>query len=107
MRRIQYLLLSSGFGTTVSLLMLSFVEPGQFWLVFLTQGFLMGVSISFGVQPALTVVGQHFKERRGLALGVVSMGSAMGGIGFPVMLGQVIPRWGFGGALRLAAVKVV
>ncbi|EMD65698.1 hypothetical protein COCSADRAFT_86468 [Bipolaris sorokiniana ND90Pr] len=104
---IKYLLLSSGFGTTVSLLMLSFVEPGQFWLVFLTQGFLMGVSISFGVQPALTVVGQHFKERRGLALGVVSMGSAMGGIGFPVMLGQVIPRWGFGGALRLAAVKVV
>lgn len=67
----------------------------------------MGLSISFGVQPALTVVGQHFKEHRGLTLGVVSMGSAVGGIGFPVMLGQVMPRWGFGGALRLAAAKVV
>ncbi|XP_014551644.1 hypothetical protein COCVIDRAFT_112393 [Bipolaris victoriae FI3] len=104
---VKWLLLGSGFGITVALLMLSFVQPGQFWLVFLIQGFLMGLSISFGVQPALTVVGQHFKEHRGLTLGVVSMGSAVGGIGFPVMLGQVMPRWGFGGALRLAAAKVV
>ncbi|KAJ6196695.1 major facilitator superfamily domain-containing protein [Bipolaris maydis] len=104
---VKYLLVGSGLGTTVALLMLSFVQPGQFWLVFMTHGFLMGLSMAFGVQPALTVVGQHFKERRGLALGVVSMGSALGGIGFPVMLGQVMPRWEFGGALRLAAAKVV
>jgi MCP family monocarboxylic acid transporter-like MFS transporter 10 len=87
--------------------MLSFVQPGQFWLVFMTQGLLVGLSISFGVQPALTVVGQHFKERRALAMGLVSTGSAFGGIGFPLMFGQLLPRVGFAVSLRLAALKVV
>lgn len=86
--------------------MLSFAQPEQFWFVFMTQGVLMGLSISFVVQPALTVVGQHFNRHRALAMGLVSTGSAMGGIGFPLMLGHAFPKVGFAVSVRLAALKV-
>lgn len=66
----------------------------------------MGCSIALGIQPALTVVGQHFKKQRALALGIVSVGSSLGGIGFPLMFEGLMPRVGFANALRLAAVKV-
>ncbi|KAG9189589.1 hypothetical protein G6011_06457 [Alternaria panax] len=96
----------AGAGTTLALVMLSFIHSGQFWLVLMTQGLLMGLTIAFGVQPALTVVGQHFKERRALAMGLVSTGSALGGIGFPLMFDQLLPKVGFANSLRLAAVKI-
>ena len=90
----------------LALILLSFIHPGQFWLILMTQGLLMGFTIAFGVQPAVTVVGQHFKERRALAMGLVSTGSALGGIGFPLMFDQLLPRLGFPNSLRLAAVKI-
>ncbi|EOA81651.1 uncharacterized protein SETTUDRAFT_24039 [Exserohilum turcica Et28A] len=103
---VKYLFLCSGLGTMLSLLMLSFVAPAQFWLVFLIHGVLMGLSISFGVQPALTVVAQRFTQHRALAMGLVSTGSALGGIGFPLVFGHLLPKVGFAVALRLAALKV-
>jgi hypothetical protein len=67
----------------------------------------MGLTIAFGVQPALTVVGQHYKERRAFAMSLASTGSALGGIGFPLMFDQLLPRVGFANALRLAGLKIV
>lgn len=102
----QYLYLGSGIGTVIALLMLSFTQSGQFWQVFLAQGLLMGLTIAFGVQPAQTIVGQHFKERRALAMGLVTTGSALGGIGFPLMFEKLVPRIGLANTLRLTALKV-
>jgi MCP family monocarboxylic acid transporter-like MFS transporter 10 len=87
-------------------MLLSFIQAGQFWSVFLTQGMLLGLTIAFGIQPALTVVGQHFNERRALALGLVSTGAALGGIGFPIMFEKLLPTVGFANAIRLAALKI-
>lgn len=66
----------------------------------------MGLTIAFAVQPAQTIVGQHFKERRALAMGLVSTGSALGGIGFPLMFEKLLPRLGFATTLRLTALKI-
>ncbi|KAH7073235.1 major facilitator superfamily domain-containing protein [Paraphoma chrysanthemicola] len=103
---VTYLYVGSGTGIISALLMLSFAQPGQFWQVLLTQGLLMGLTIAFGIQPALTVVGQHFKERRALTMGMVSTGSALGGIGFPLMFEKLVPLVGFANALRLAGLKI-
>ncbi|KAF2845334.1 MFS general substrate transporter [Plenodomus tracheiphilus IPT5] len=103
---VKYLYVGSGAGTTMALIVLSFLQPGQFWAVFMTQGLLMGLTIALGVQPALTVVGQHFKERQALAMGLVTTGSALGGIGFPLMFERMLPSIGFPNALRLAALKI-
>ncbi|KAL6703697.1 hypothetical protein ACN47E_009391 [Coniothyrium glycines] len=103
---VKYLYLCSGTGTIVALIVLSCMKPGQFWQVFLVQGLLMGLTIAFGVQPALTVVGQHFKERRAFAMGLVTTGSSLGGIGFPLMFEQLLPSVGFSNMLRVAALKI-
>lgn len=102
----QYLYVGSGTGTICALVLLSFLQPGQYWPVLFTQGLLMGLAIAFGIQPALTVVGQHFKERQAMAMGMVTTGSALGGIGFPLMFQRMLPHVGFPNALRLAALKI-
>lgn len=72
----------------------------------MTQGLLMGLTIAFGVQPALTVVAQHFKKRQALAICLVTTGSSLGGIGFPLMFERLVPMIGFANALRVAALKI-
>jgi len=72
----------------------------------MTQGLLLGLSMAFAIQPALTVVGQHFKEKRALVMSIVCTGSSLGGIGFPLMFNKLVPRVGFSNALRLAGLKI-
>ncbi|KAF3045693.1 hypothetical protein E8E12_011267 [Didymella heteroderae] len=74
--------------------------------VFLVQGLLVGFAAAFGAQPALTVVGQHFKQQRAIAMGLVTAGSALGGIGFPLMFERLLPVLEFPWMLRVAALKV-
>ena len=66
----------------------------------------MGFAAAFGAQPALTVVGQHFKQQRAIAMGLVTTGSALGGIGFPLMFERLLPVLTFPWMLRVAALKV-
>lgn len=88
------------------MLILSFAQSGRFWQVFLVQGLLVGFAAAFGAQPALTVVGQHFKHQRAVAMGLVTTGAALGGIGFPLMFERLEPILGFEWMLRVAALKV-
>lgn len=67
----------------------------------------MGVSIAMGIQPAFAVAARHFKERRGLAMGIVTTGSSAGGVIFPIMFAKLVPEIGFGWTLRLAALKTL
>ncbi|KAG9377142.1 MFS 1 domain containing protein [Pyrenophora tritici-repentis] len=59
-------------GCYGSLIGLSFSQKGAIWQQFLSQGVLFGLTVGFGVQPALAVAGQHFKQRRALAMGMVA-----------------------------------
>lgn len=59
--------------------------------------------MAFGVQPALAVVGQHFKQRRGLAMGLVAGGSSIGGVCLPIMFSHLVPQIGFAWSVRVAA----
>ncbi|OMP85184.1 putative transporter MCH4 [Diplodia seriata] len=68
-----------------------------------SQGVLFGLVVAFNTQPALAVVGQHFKQRRALAMGLVSGGSSISGSGLPIMLSYLVPKIGFGWALRATA----
>lgn len=99
----QYLYMVSGLGCSAALLALSFSQPEQLWQQFLAQGVLFGICSSFGVQPALAVVGQYFHRRRALAMGIVAGGSSVGGVCFPLMFASLIPRVGFAWSLRVAA----
>jgi MCP family monocarboxylic acid transporter-like MFS transporter 10 len=67
----------------------------------------MGVTIAFGVQPALTVIGQHFNNKRAFAMGIVSAGSATGGVMFTIIFEKLRPIIGFSWTMRIAALKVL
>jgi MCP family monocarboxylic acid transporter-like MFS transporter 10 len=103
---VKWLYIGAGSGTAVGLLVLSFAQQGRFWQVFLIQGLLVGFAAAFGAQPALAVVGQHFKQKRAIAMGLVTAGSALGGIGFPLMFERLEPLLGFQWMLRVAALKI-
>lgn len=48
----------------------------------------------------MTSVGTWFQRHRALAFGVMSSGSSLGGIIYPVMISGLIPRIGFGWTVR-------
>ena len=48
-------------------------------------------------------VGQWFTRRRGLAIGIVTTGSSLGGVIYPFFLNKVMQDIGFPGALRYTA----
>jgi MFS family permease len=59
--------------------------------------------VSFAIQPALAITGQHFKQRRALAMGVVASGSSIGGVCLPIMFSRIVPKIGFSWSIRVAA----
>ncbi|KAJ2976783.1 hypothetical protein NUW58_g8002 [Xylaria curta] len=75
----------------------------QFYQVLLTQSVLVGIGEGCLFLPAPAVVAQHFNARLGLAVSIASVGSAVGGIIYPVIFTQVLSRLGFGWATRIIA----
>ncbi|KAL5414440.1 hypothetical protein PMIN04_009026 [Paraphaeosphaeria minitans] len=104
---IKILYLFSGLGTSVALSALSFCPQGGLWHIFVTQGLLLGVTAGSGIQPACTVVAQHFEKRRAMAMSLVSSGGAMGGVCYQLMFTQLQPLVGFPWTMRIAAIKVL
>ena len=79
----------------------SFTKPNQIWQQFLAQSLLFGLTVAYGVQPALTIAGQYFYRRRALAMALVAAGSSVGGVVLPIMFSKLIPQIGFPWAMRV------
>ncbi|PVH97040.1 putative monocarboxylate transporter [Periconia macrospinosa] len=75
----------------------------EYWQTLLAQGFLMGLGMGCLFTPATGIIAQYFARRRGLALGIVSSGSTIGGIIYPVMFHKLVGRSGFGWSTRIMA----
>ncbi|KAG1905751.1 MFS general substrate transporter [Suillus fuscotomentosus] len=76
-------------------------ECTKFWQLFLTQGVGLGVSCGFLFSPAVVIVSHWFSKRRGLALSLTTVGTALGSIVFPVMAQNLIPLIGFQWTVRV------
>ncbi|KAF5370531.1 hypothetical protein D9757_010142 [Collybiopsis confluens] len=65
--------------------------------------FLGGVGFSFSCMMQSICVNHWFFKRRGLALGIVTSGSSVGGVIWPIAINRLIqnPHVGFGWALRI------
>ncbi|XP_036445319.1 monocarboxylate transporter 8 [Colossoma macropomum] len=70
-------LLSSSFATTLG-------------LRYFTYGILFGCGSSFAFQPSLVILGHYFRQRLGLANGVVTAASSIFSMGLPVLLKKVV-----------------
>ncbi|KAJ7458721.1 major facilitator superfamily domain-containing protein [Mycena galericulata] len=87
-----------------SFFMLSITQAGKYYQVFLSQGLGMGMGLALIFVPVSTLVSQHFRVRKALAMGILSASAPVGGVVFTIMLNQMIHHGpGFQWAVRAAA----
>ncbi len=72
----------------------------QYWQLFLAQGVCLGLGNGCLFCPMISLVSTYFSKKRSLAIGMVACGSATGGLVFPAMVQQLLPKVGFGWTLR-------
>lgn len=83
--------------------MLSLAQQDAFYQIFLSQGVAAGIAFGFVFLPITGVLSHHFKRRWGLAIGIITSGSGLGGLVFPFMLNKLISEAGFAKATRVVA----
>ncbi|KAF4213441.1 hypothetical protein CNMCM8980_006327 [Aspergillus fumigatiaffinis] len=88
-------------GAVFSVCMLSLCT--KYWQVMLAQGVAFGLAAAGLSLPAMATATQWFSTKKGLAVGIVSAGSSLGGVIYPCMLPRLIEQVGFASAVRWTA----
>ncbi|KAJ8074988.1 hypothetical protein PM082_019315 [Marasmius tenuissimus] len=76
-------------------------ECTKHWHFLLVQGILFGLASGTVFGPSMGVIGHWFKKRRGLALGITSIGSSIGGTVLPIAARRLIDQVGFKWTMRI------
>ncbi|KAH9837960.1 uncharacterized protein C8Q71DRAFT_755378 [Rhodofomes roseus] len=100
----HHIMISGSLLYVFSLMMLSIANPTRYYELLLAQGISGGLGTGLLVVPALSVQSHHWRRRRALAMGIVLMGSSIGGAVYPIMLNQLFNHGvGFAWGVRAAA----
>ncbi|KAF2093803.1 MFS general substrate transporter [Rhizodiscina lignyota] len=75
----------------------------KYYQFMLAQGICTGVGMALCLIPAVGMPSVWFVKRRGFATGIVTGGSSVGGIIYPILVHELIPKVGFPWAVRILA----
>ncbi|XP_037637122.1 monocarboxylate transporter 8 [Sebastes umbrosus] len=73
-------------------------------LRYFTYGILFGCGSSFAFQPSLVILGHYFRQRLGLANGVVTAGASLFSMGLPVFLNKVVEPLGLSRTFQILSI---
>ncbi|KAJ5522438.1 hypothetical protein N7527_006553 [Penicillium freii] len=79
----------------------------DYYQFILAQGICSPIGASAIFNASVNSVSTWFAKRRGFALGVTASGSSLGGVIFPIMVTQLIPKVGFPWAMRICAFLIL
>lgn len=72
-----------------------------YYQALLAQGFVVGIGAGCLFVPSVAVLPTYFSTRLGLAVGIASSGSSLGGVIYPIVLYRLISRIGFPWSVRV------
>jgi MFS family permease len=73
----------------------------KYWQFFLAQGILNGIGNGMQFAPTLSLVSTYFAKHRTVALAIFAAGSGTGGLVYPTIARQLLPRIGFAWTVRV------
>ena len=79
----------------------------HYWQLFLAQGICKGLGDGLVFCPTVSLVATYFSKNRVVAMACTASGGATGGIIFPLIAQQLLPRIGFGWTVRVMAFVIV
>jgi len=84
-----------------------------FWQLLLSQGLATGIGSGIFFCPSMGICATYFSKRRGIAVALATSGNSVGGMIYPIIVTQLLPKIGYGwtvrvlGFLNLACLAVV
>jgi MFS family permease len=76
-------------------------ESTKLWQLFLSQGICIGIANGLQFCPSMALVSTYFVKKRAFALGFTALGSCTGGVVFPIVVQQCLPKLGFSWTIRI------
>jgi MFS family permease len=79
----------------------------KYWQLFLAQGVCKGLGDGLVFCPTVALVATYFSKKRSLAMAFTASGGATGGIIFPLIAQQLLPKVGFGWTVRTMGFVII
>ncbi|KAM0718827.1 hypothetical protein Q7P37_005899 [Cladosporium fusiforme] len=73
----------------------------KWWHLFLSQGVLTGIGGGIFFCPSMGLIATYFSDRRALAVGITTTGNSVGGMVYPVLTRELLPKIGFAWTTRV------
>lgn len=78
-----------------------------YWQLFLAQGLCQGLGCGLVFAPTIANMSTYFSKKRTLALSAAACGGGTGGVVFPLIAQQLMPKVGFGWTVRAMGLVVL
>ena len=101
----RYVVLTGSLLHVFGLMMASISK--EYYQILLSQGVCSAMGVCAIFQPAMNCIPSWFNKKRGIVYGIVSSGSSVGGVIFPIMLSRLIQQVGYEWAMRIAAFMIM
>ncbi|RMZ42099.1 monocarboxylate transporter [Aspergillus flavus] len=101
----RYVLFSGSLLHVFGLMMTSISK--RYYQILLSQGVCSAIGVAAIFQAAVSCIPSWFSKKRGAVYGIVSSGSSIGGVIFPIMISKLIRILGFPWTMRICALMIL